>query len=88
MNLTIEQVEQGIEAAFTETSRSFIKSRYPYTYAYDFMRGHPKAFGLTDEALSRGQCAGILRGNPDKEEICRMLADAYLAENNITKESV
>lgn len=62
----------------------FIEGRYPYTYAYDYLRSHAADFGL-HHYISRSECAGMLRNNPDKEAVCIMLAEAYLREHDITK---
>lgn len=66
-------------------SSPFIPTRYPYTYAYDYVRTHLRDFGLKDMA-SRADVAGLLRDHPSKELIVRILADAYLRENNIRRD--
>lgn len=65
-------------------SMQFTPGRYPYTYAYDYMREHWADFGL-NSLLSRGDCANYFRGNPDKDAICVLLADAYMRQYNIEK---
>lgn len=60
---------------------AFSPTRYPYTYAYDYMRSHAEQFGLPNN-LSRAECAGIVRGE-HKEAVVRLLADAYLREHHI-----
>src|SRR5690606_20865760 len=66
---------------------TFTPGRYPYTYAYDYMRSHADEFDLRppkgEQWLSRGDCAAAFRDNPDKDAICVLLADAYLREHNI-----
>jgi hypothetical protein len=82
----IEEIESRVEL----TINSFIPGRYPYTYAYDFLRAHPADFGVTDQRslMSRAEAAGWLECQVSSEteriEICLRLADAYIRENNIT----
>lgn len=91
-SLTIDEVRSTvaeIEAIPTAMER-FTPTRYPYTYAYDYLKTHAQEFGLSDKpfvTLSRSDCAELFRGNPNKDEICRLLADAYLREWNIKKEA-
>lgn len=77
-----ETVVGLIEAAQEPPWREhFSPSRWPYTYAYDYMRQH----GIARSAgRSRAQCAGLLRDNPDKEHIVAIFALAYCRENDIT----
>jgi hypothetical protein len=65
----------------------FITGRYPYTYAYDYMRQHHTDFGVPPYA-SRMDCAERLRSNPDREAIVVILADAYLRENSVERDVV
>lgn len=62
----------------------FIPTRYPYTYAYDYIRSHNEEFGVP-LATSRADCAGLFKDGPAKEEVVRLLADAYLREHGIIK---
>lgn len=62
----------------------FSPTRFPHTYAYDYLRSHAEEFGLPLE-MDRGDCAAIFHGNNDKDMICTMLADAYLREWGISK---
>lgn len=62
------------------------RSRYPHTYAYDLLRGRPKAFGCPT-GMSRAETSGWLRetiSDPVSryETVC-MLADTYMAVNRI-----
>jgi hypothetical protein len=59
---------------------AFNPSRYPYTYAYDYLRVHAKEFGLPP-GMSRSGCSRLFRSesdvvDPDKEAICISLANA------------
>jgi hypothetical protein len=64
-------------------------ARYPYTYAYDFVRQHHPAFGFPDMP-SRADVATWLRSRlrahsedaPVLAAAVRALADAYLSEHN------
>lgn len=63
-------------------SPSFIPSRYPFTYAYDFVRSH------TPQMYGRGEVAGLLRqfmhGDDEaRTRVCFELADAYIREHGI-----
>lgn len=60
----------------------FIPSRYPYTYAYDYLREHAQYFGLP-HGLSRSDCAARLRGNPHQGAILMLLANAYLRQHGM-----
>lgn len=67
MNAVEQWVRDGIKIAeITPPQLSVTESRYPFTYAYDFLRSHPSAFGLREgrvsgETWSRGDMAGKLR---------------------------
>ena len=74
----------------------FSPSRYPYTYAYDFMLEHSQYLPLTVQTSVRvGLCAGAAnalkdwcnRTGEDHEQALTALADAYLALHCITKPS-
>lgn len=78
---TIAQIE-----ARPTTGETFIPTRYPYTYAYDYLRSHATDFGIDqDTAGSRSATAGWLRqhlgyGSDDPRHlpIVEALADAYM----------
>lgn len=59
----------------------FSPTRWPYTYAYDYMKSHD-ILGAAAHG-SRSECAGLLRYAPDKERIVRILALAYCREWDI-----
>lgn len=84
--MTPQSVSNAIAAVEAKPSwaERFSPTRYPYTYAYDYLRAHAEYFGLPSN-MSREQCSGLLYSNPDKEAICRLLADAYLREWGIKK---
>jgi hypothetical protein len=74
-----------------------IPNRYPFTYAYDFVRNHSEAFRRADTPganllplfPSRGDVASWMRivaddlgsRSPVNVAICRALADAYITEH-------
>lgn len=72
----IDEIEQTPPPGVT-----FSPSRWPYLYAYDYMRSHSAEFGLP-AFLSRADCAGLVRSE-HKEAVVRLLADAYLKEHHI-----
>lgn len=74
---------QAIETAQPPVVQ-FTPGRYPYTYAYDYMREHWFEFGIQN-GMSRGDCAAYFRDNPDKDAICVLLADAHMRKYNIEK---
>jgi hypothetical protein len=84
-------VESGIAVATRPTEPNpVIESRYPHTYAYDYVRSHPEAFDLPTDLLSRAGVAGWLRDrldddsrSPEHVKVVRALADAYIRENNL-----
>jgi len=93
MASTTTGIPDWVTRGITETlkPRAAIPGRYPYTYAYDFLRSNASVFGIP-EGLSRAEAARLLRdrlgapddGSPDPEveQVCKALADAYLRENN------
>lgn len=88
---TYKQVEDVLVAIERNKPKpiTFIPTRYPYTYAYDYMRAHWSEFKLygkfhMDPDLSRSECAARLRGNPDKEKIVEACALAYLESYGIS----
>lgn len=88
-------VDSGIQKALAPPKPvKASRDRYPYTYAYDFLRAHAADFGLPDWVDSRSACAAWLReafsgGSADIEEdpafqvTLKRLADAYLKEHNM-----
>ena len=89
MSLTPQSVAEAIASVAPPSRESFIPTRWTnHTYAYDYLRSHPTAFGITSpELLSRAGAAGWLEANladPDtKEEICALLARGYFKEYNV-----
>lgn len=78
----IRRIIHSIENA-EPVRNSFIEGRYPYTYAYDYVRSHQRQFGIPGEMRSRADVSAMYRDSPDKEAIVRLLADAYCREHNI-----
>jgi hypothetical protein len=82
----------GVAAAINRSlGLRFIPSRYPYTYAADFLRGHPDMVPawLRDELDgSRGSASQVRtkwaeRLGIDDREAAEILANAYLEENKV-----
>lgn len=85
------QIETDIQTALDEHKQdraTFIPTRYPFTYGYDFLRAHASHFGFNEGPYSRGDAANLTReyaqrtglGRPD---IIIALADAYLTRWDI-----
>lgn len=96
-----EWVIEGIEKAKNERpleNKKVIRTRYPYTYAYDFVRSHPGAFGLDGaKSHSRADVARIVTEKVGGDgirtyseakalEVCIQLADAYIEEQGLVWE--
>lgn len=63
---------------------TFIAGRYPYTYAYDYLREMNGPVG----SMSRADCAGAVgrwceQSGVDKDSLCVMLADLYIDRHAI-----
>ncbi len=82
MTNTPAWVTNGIEASLQPGEAS--STRYPYTYAYDFLRSHADVFGipenLTDSRAAVGRWLRESLGNDSALLLCAVcsLADAYL----------
>lgn len=76
-----EEVVNGIEKQLPEPPQ-FIPGRFPYTYAYDYMREH-NVLGA-DHLMSRAECASLFRENDDKDAICEIFALAHCRQYGIT----
>lgn len=67
---------------------AFIATRFPFTYAYDFLRSNPEAFGIPlDITGSRGRIGGFIRDNTADDEqwlrIVHAAAEAYLIHHQV-----
>ena len=79
------QIEQDIATILAGTSddgETFIATRYPFTYAYDFARSNSAQFGFPS-GLSRGETVEYIRGyaartGQVRADVIAALADAYL----------
>lgn len=78
------------------SEQGFTPTRYPYTYAWDFVRNHQRPQSDTvfdfpsDIAGSRSETSGWVRKftrsyGMDREEVAHLLADAYMNVHGITK---
>lgn len=82
------------EATRSAVATTFIPTRYPYTYAADFLRQFPHVIpvdaGPVPQGMSRAESAQIrkhwaeIEGRSD-EEFATMLADAYLRVHEIDR---
>lgn len=81
--MTAKQVGGRIATIPAIPPSQFSEQRWPHTYAYDYIRTHPDAFGV-DRTAARADVAALLRDNPDKQEILVMCATQYCVDNNIT----
>jgi hypothetical protein len=74
-------VTAGLEAVEADQeARQVIPGRFPFTYAYDFLRSHPAAFSAP-EGMSRADVAGWPGGRLSAEQqldVCIALAYAYI----------
>lgn len=79
---TVKDAELLVNSIEQQTSGgiAFSQPRWPYTYAYDYMREHDIQ-GCGDK--SRGDCAAMLRDNPYKEKIVRIFARAHCKQYDI-----
>ena len=80
---TITRIEHGPNPVNT-----FTPGRYPFTYAYDYVRSHAGAFGITAPGLlSRAEVSKyIVRDTDDpahRVRTCIVLAHAYMREHHI-----
>jgi hypothetical protein len=86
----VEAAIATIESKADLRVNGFTPTRYPYTYAYDYLRSHQVEFGVTGQRdlMSRGETSAWLNGQvsspEEKISVCYQLADAYIRENNIT----
>ena len=83
---TTMSVSDRIGASETTSTRErFSHSRWPYTYAYDFMRGHRSHFGGVNsrqDALEMLESICAATGE-DKSSAQNLLAYAYCREQGI-----
>jgi len=88
----MSKLEDIIQSATYSFRQPFIESRYPYTYAYDFLKSHPELVPVRHVdayfAGSRALTSVIVRRWAEDEEIdhdqlVRVLADAYMKEHHI-----
>lgn len=77
-NRVVEGIEDRVAPA-----ESFSLSRWPYTYAYDYMREH-NILGCHD--LSRSECGGAIRKHTPKHyyDVLEIFALAYCRQYGIT----
>jgi hypothetical protein len=89
-----------VEATITEIEgrsknpERYTPSRYPYTYGWDYVRVHSSDFGWYSSP-SRADVSGWVRRQVQTDdaaatdervqEVAKVLADAYLRENGISR---
>ena len=93
--MSLDWVTDGITAVNEQERprQKVIPSRYPFTYAYDYIRSHPEFIAQAPhQALSaprsRGEAATWLRAqtgtggstDPRYVAVCRLIADAAIAD--------
>lgn len=92
MNITVDQLVH--EATASAIATTYIPTRYPYTYACDFIRQHPQVVpvdaGRTYGEISRSEVGPIIRRwaeieRCDADDLINALADAYLRVRGIEK---
>lgn len=77
-----------LAALAAEPGEGFIPTRFPFTYAYDFLRANPDAFGIPVELTgSRGRIAGFIRehtaDDDERLKVIQAAAEAYLIHNRV-----
>lgn len=95
-NTALDSFRTVVNAHVQKTARPvFIPSRYPYTYAADFLRAHPEMVpghirkelivieSRSDASLARERWAEDL--GIDDADAAEVLADAYLKENGVER---
>lgn len=88
----IEELYQMAFKAIQQRAEAFIPTRYPYTYAYDFVRSHHDIVPpeiLKDSNGSRSETSAVVERwanslGLDENDVCKVFADAYMAEYNIS----
>ncbi len=92
MTTTVDQLVH--EATRSAVATTFIPTRYPYTYAADFLRQFPHVVpvdaGPVPLNMSRSDASQIRRRwaeveGRDDDEFAQVLADAYLRVHGIEK---
>lgn len=93
MALQLQEIAATIREIEDARSRTFVPTRYPYTYAYDYLAYHDREFAIDADAVAEGRSgvARWLRRQMDASvqpsqflEALQLLADAYLREWHIT----
>lgn len=83
----IEWVKAGIcSVTARQPAREVIESRYPYTYAWDFLRSHAAEFGLSDVDSRADASSAVRRLARDEHEYHRVaiiLAEAYIKKHGL-----
>jgi hypothetical protein len=80
-------INEACRGEITISPSTFIPSRFPYTYACDYIRAHTNR-GRTNE-LSRAEASGLMRTyaehhfDGDYNTLATALAMRFLALNNI-----
>lgn len=87
MNVTIISSVEQVLAELDEPQDGFVATRYPFTYAYDFARQHPKVIGLGSIG-SRGEASAAITvyaqaTGQNRGDVVIALANGYLSENRI-----
>lgn len=88
----LAQFRMQVHTAITNGREAYLPSRYPYTYAADFLRAHwdlipedireeldPTSRGDASHARTQMASAWAL----EDEDLAKVLANAYLVEKNV-----
>lgn len=84
----------NVTPSYAVSNDNFIPTRYPYTYAYDFVRSHPHmvpaeiADRHPDFRSSRAETSGLVKDwcestGVNRERFSYNLADAYLLDDEL-----
>jgi hypothetical protein len=86
----IAEAIDSIESEIALSAPTFIASRYPYTYACEYVRAHKEALGCMgypNSTMNLSEAANWLDYRTSDENanvVNHRLADAFLRENNIS----
>jgi len=90
----LDAVRQSVITAARESGERYSPTRWPYTYAADFVRTHPRLLPLSSwdtllPVLSRADASHAIglwaeQLGVTHESLARVLADGYLIEHGIS----
>lgn len=86
-SMNVESVKAIIQQVQDNNEQAFHRGRYPYTYAFDYVRQYHQIFHLP-QMPSRAQVGNLLDAwceDEYRQEVIKQLADAFLYANNIRR---